>query len=472
MRRRLTGTYLILVALALAGLAIPLGLALAATRTEQMTRDRYTDATQFASLAIATLRSGESATLTEALFRYRDLYGISTIIADREGKAVATAGDLPQAVPQEVAAATQRALAGVVTSGDRIAWPWKSVPLVIAVPVSDGGETVGAVVTVSPTTKTRKEILTVWAVIAAGVAAAGISFSLLAATLSRWVLRPVAELDLAAHRVGSWQTPHEPLSAAWGPPELRRLTRTFNEMARSVTDAMQRQRDFVAQASHQLRNPLTALMLRVESLQEFLADAAGRTELELAIEETGRLGRILDGLLALARAEQGRHEIVVVDAAMAASDRVTAWLPVAAQRGIALTRQGSERAGALAVPTAIDQALDALIDNALKFCEPGCEVRVEVHAQDDVVDIHVIDNGPGLADDARVHATQRFWRASTAGSVEGSGLGLPIAAVLAEASGGTLDLRAAKPQGLDARLRFPGALLSSAATAHGFESWK
>ena len=110
-----------------------------------------------------------------------------------------------------------------------------------------------------------------------------------------------------------------------------------------------------------------------------------------------------------------------------------------------------------AVPTAVGQALDALIDNALKFACTGATVTVRVVPDADTVALHVVDDGPGLGDTERMRATERFWRAPGSQNVDGSGLGLPIAAVLVEVSGGRLDLLAAAPRGLDARLTFPAA---------------
>jgi len=110
---------------------------------------------------------------------------------------------------------------------------------------------------------------------------------------------------------------------------------------------------------------------------------------------------------------------------------------------------------ARAVATALDQALDALVDNAVKFSGEGSTVTVRVSADDGGVAVHVIDTGPGLDENDREHATDRFWRAPDAQNVEGSGLGLPIVAVLVEASGGKLDLLPAEPHGLHARLWLP-----------------
>jgi signal transduction histidine kinase len=112
---------------------------------------------------------------------------------------------------------------------------------------------------------------------------------------------------------------------------------------------------------------------------------------------------------------------------------------------------------ARAVRNALDQALDALIDNAVKFSGPGTTVTVRPSADDGGVALHVVDNGPGLTEQQRELATERFWRAPDAQNVDGSGLGLPIVAVLVEASGGRLDLLPNTPEGLHARLWFPAA---------------
>jgi signal transduction histidine kinase len=113
-----------------------------------------------------------------------------------------------------------------------------------------------------------------------------------------------------------------------------------------------------------------------------------------------------------------------------------------------------------AVPTAVGQALDALVDNALKFAGPHATVVVTVEPGPETVALHVIDDGPGLGDLERRRATERFWRAPDAQNIDGSGLGLPIATVLVTASGGDLELLAAQPRGLDAKLRFPAATAS------------
>lgn len=458
MRYRLVGTYLALLALVLLALEIPLATNMASGRTEAMVIGRFIDAARIASVADPALRTGRATGLVEQLRRYHDLYQISAAVTDRDGRIFAMTGDPSLFATGAARQRIEQALAGERVGSTGTIWPWQDRPLAVAVPVTSGGEVVGAVLTLSPTGAMRGDVQRDWLLLAAGGLAASVVCVAFALALSRWILRPIAELGAAAARISGGALDAR-VSPVPGPAELRALAESFNAMADSVSEALLRQRAFVAQASHQLRNPLTALRLRVEELGELISpgpgDASVAEEHRLALEETDRLGRILDGLLELARAERRHGTREAVDAAAVADERVAAWRPLAAQRRIDLYRCGADRAMVVAVPTAVGQSLDALIDNALKFAGAGSTVRVDVRANSELVALHVIDDGPGLSDEERRHAVERFWRAPDAQNIDGSGLGLPIVLALAEASGGRLDLFAARPHGLDARASFP-----------------
>jgi signal transduction histidine kinase len=391
-------------------------------------------------------------TLNAELVGYHDLYGIAAAVADRDGKLIVVAGDRASFQPQSVNHRLQQALAGERAGGDRTVWPWQDEPLAVAVPVTSNGEVIGAVVTLSPTNRLRSAEIQYWSLTAVAGLAALAAFVAVAVALARWIVRPVNELDDTAQRVTAGALDAR-VPAGLGPPELRRLARSFNEMADNVVEALTRQRAFVSQASHQLRNPLTALRIRMDNLSEYVEEA-GQPEHRLTLEETDRFGLILDGLLALARAERGQHQRTTVDAAATADGRVLAWGPLAEMRGITLSRLGVRTAPVSAVETAVDQALDALIDNALKFAGTGATVLVDVRVSGSTVDIHVVDDGPGLSDEDRRQAAERFWRARDAQNIDGAGLGLAIAVALVEASGGQLQLLPAHPRGLDAHLSF------------------
>jgi signal transduction histidine kinase len=186
----------------------------------------------------------------------------------------------------------------------------------------------------------------------------------------------------------------------------------------------------------------------------------GAQEHRLALDEVDRLTRVCDSLLTLARTEDAEHATVVEEVALVAAERVESWRPIAERAGAALECEAPEGVRVRCVEGTLDQALDALIDNALKFGGAGVRIVVRVHAAvrgedgTEYVDVHVVDDGPGLPEDQLGSATRPFWRDGHDG-VGGSGLGLSIVVTLLELQGATLELRPARPHGIDARIRLP-----------------
>jgi signal transduction histidine kinase len=450
-RRRLVVTYLLLLCMVLLALEIPLAVTVASRETDRAVADRLADATRFASLAAPAVRSGDLDALNDELRRYQELYGIGALLVDQDQQVLSAFGTAPAAP----AVAVRGALAGHQVSSPGTLWPWVREPLMVAVPISDGGAVLGVVLTVSPTDRSRRDVLIVWLVLTLVGALAVASCLTTADRLASWVLRPVTRLDAAAHEIGAGDSAAR-VQPGLGPPELRRLSASFNEMADAVAEAMERQRSFVAHASHQLRNPLTVLRLRIEDLGSRLDDEELRADHEFALEETDRLADVLDGLLALARAERGRHQVEVADATALTADRVKAWQPLAERRGVELVAElPEEPVPARLVATALDQSLDALIDNALKFTPAGGRVAVRLRsAEDGEAEVTVRDTGPGMTEEQCRQATERFWRAPDAQNVDGAGLGLSIVNVLVEASGGEFTLAPAESGGLAATIRF------------------
>ncbi|MFU8849850.1 ATP-binding protein [Micromonospora sp. SL1-18] len=453
MRRRLVISYLLLMVLVLLALETPLAATLATRETDRVRADRLADATRFASLANPALRGGGSGPLDGELAAYDDLYGVGAAVVDRDGRTVVASkswGPGPA-----TSSAVEIALAGQQFSGPESMLPWLDEPVVVAVPINDGGEVLGAVVTATPAGKLRRIVASWWLLLAATGLLAVLACVSTAFGLAGWVLRPVTELDAVTHEIAEGDGTAR-VRLRLGPPELRRLAASFNNMADVVSDVMARQRAFVAHASHQLRNPLTALRLRVEELGPSLTDADGRAEHRLALEETDRLATLLEALLTLARAERAENQRVAVDAAEVAASRVAAWEPLARHRSVALRLDTADvPAYARTVPTAVDQALDALIDNAVKFSGAGGEVTVTVRAADGGIVLQVRDTGPGMTASQLHQATERFWRAPDVQNVDGAGLGLTIVAVLVDASDGRLTMRQGDPRGLVAEVWFP-----------------
>ncbi|MFG1829510.1 sensor histidine kinase [Micromonospora chersina] len=453
MRRRLVISYLLLMVLVLLALETPLAATLATRETDRVRADRLADATRFASLAGPALRGGTPGPLDGELAAYDDLYGVGAAVVDRDRRTVSASARWEFGAGTDPALDT--ALSGQQFSGPEAVWPWVDGPLVVAVPINDGGEVLGAVVTTTPAAKVRRTV-TAWWLLLAGIGLLAVLACVSTAFgLAGWVLRPVTELDAVTHEIAEGHR-RARVRPRLGPPELRRLATSFNDMADAVSDVMDRQRAFVAHASHQLRNPLTALRLRVEELGPSLTDPDGRTEHQLALEETDRLATVLDALLTLARAEREENQRVTVDAAGIAASRVAAWLPLARHRSVTLALDTTEApAYARTVPTAIDQALDALIDNAVKFSGAEGAVTVTVRPADGGTTLEVRDTGPGMTASQLDQATERFWRAPDVQNVDGAGLGLTIVAVLVDASDGRLTMRQGEPRGLVAELWFP-----------------
>lgn len=468
MRRRLVTVYVTLLVVACLSLAVPLCVSIAARGTSDMMLDRINDTARFAGLAEPSVLTGNEGTLSGELASYEEVYGIVALVVDRDGEVVAssrpglTLADLdPDGWPEggeEVPGPVRTALAGNRVGADNVVWPWQDGPLIVAEPIGRSGEVVGAAVTFSPTKSLRRATTVQWGV--AWLVATGLMFVgiMAAGPLTRWILRPIDDLDEATRAVSGGSLDTRVRTAA-GPEELRRLGESFNQMADTITSMLESQRTFVAYAGHQVRNPLAALRLRVDGLSRHLGPD-GAQDHGLALDEVDRLTRICDGLLTLARAEDAEHSMVWEDPREVAEDRVAGWRPIADRAGADLTCEGTSAVSVPCVEGTLDQALDVLIDNALKFGGEGVRITVRVDAPvwDEEgcghLDVHVVDDGPGLPAEQLERATEPFWR-DGGGFGGGSGLGLSIVVTLLELQGAELTLRTAHPNGIDARIRLP-----------------
>ncbi|WP_409491751.1 ATP-binding protein [Amycolatopsis sp. cmx-11-12] len=465
MRVRLQAIVLTLVAALVFGLGIPLALSVAASVQLDLFLDRLTDTSRFASLAQRPLVENRPDLIEDELRRYTEVYEVPVVIADQDGGAVVSAlGGPGQAARIDLKDAVitshlQQALAGRRSEPGPLLMPWNTEPLVLAEPILIDGEVRGAVITLSSTEKARTALLWWWLLIAAGaVLAFGLAL-VVAVPVVRWILRPVRRLDdatgaLVASVVSGREV--ERVGESGGPPELRQLERSFDRMAASVDEALSAQRAFVADASHQLRNPLTALKIRLGNLDGHVDDDLAAADLEAAVVDARRLNQILDELLSLARAEASGGELVPVGIDEVVGARVADWTVVGATRDVSLVASGL--GGGLRVLTparGLEVVLDALLDNALKFTEPGTEVRVTVAVADGQVEIAVRDHGPGLRDDELERAADRFWRSTAHQNVPGSGLGLAIVTEIMVRSDGSLRLGSPEGGGLEVTVTLP-----------------
>lgn len=436
----------------LLALGFPLGRSVAGQRQDTLFSDRLDDTQYAAALAGDSPPANSPAALSRQMIQYHDLYGITIAEVGRDGRSSSAGGEIRAEGP--VLGPLQAAWSGRHSSNPPMIMPWQSDPMIVAVPVVRSGDVVGAMVTVSPTDRLRSDIAWSWGLIGLGeLLALGLCL-LLAHRMASWVLRPVRALDTVTHTIAVGRLDAR-VSATAGPPELRRLATSFNEMADHVEQTMSRQEQFASDASHQMRNPLSAMLLRLESLRLVVppdADKDLTDEITAVHEEGKRLTRVLDELLELARAGGREAELEDTDLGPLADERIKAWRPRAADRRITLDRTGTAQAFAYTDPTALGSAMDALIDNAIKYAPKGSTVDVYVGDADGDLVVRVTDQGPGLAPEEYSRVGDRFWRSPRHQNVAGSGLGLAVARTLIQAAGGTLTLSPAPVQGLRATI--------------------
>jgi signal transduction histidine kinase len=323
--------------------------------------------------------------------------------------------------------------------------------LIVVVPVREAGPVLGEIALVRPTHTLDQRIMVFWLTLAAIAAAALVAAAAAGLGLARWVARPLALLDTSARQLGDGDlTVRAPASS--GPGELRRLAATFNTMAGRLETLVHGHRAVIADVSHQLRTPLAALRLRLDLLA---ADADERTATELggALGELARLSRLVDGLLAVARAENLVPHPVPVDVRGVIMERVDAWVPVAAERGVRIGTAVPRRVTALLGEGYLEQILDNLLANALDATGEGHRVTVSAMPIVEGVRVTVADNGPGMSQAERDRAFRRF----ATGSPGGTGLGLAIVHRLASSSGGTAHLAETAGGGLTVILDLPAA---------------
>jgi signal transduction histidine kinase len=447
--RRILVGYLGLVVVVLAALEVPLGVEF--SRNEQRTLETKVehDATTIASIAPDTLRRPTPArlrTIAGIAYRYRRDTGGRVVIVNRKGVAVIDTNARGKGVTSfasrpEIA----RALRGDVASGTRNSKTLHTRLLYVAVPVAANGRIEGAARITYPTSAVDSRVRRYWLVLAA-IAAIVIAVAVVVGfAIAYFIVRPMRELEAAAKAVGGGDlTARAPEDE--GPPEIRSLAAVFNETVAKLEQLLVSQEEFVADASHQLRTPLTALRLRLENLARDVAPP-GRAELDGAVAEVERLASLVEALLALARADARREPAGRVDVDGVVRERVQAWTALADERGLRLDAVLAEAAAARTAEERLRQVLDNLLENALEASPEGGTITVETRLAAPWVEVRVRDEGPGLTPEERERAFDRFWRSRDG---EGSGLGLAIVRRLIEQDGGEVRLLEAPGRGLEA----------------------
>ena len=449
MTRRVAAALLALTLAILVAAVVPLALGAIAHERDSFVEDTARSAASIAGIAEARL--GDHVTddpaLTAALVTAAR-QGDELLLLNSRGSVIVSQGlPLDPAWRQLVAQSTLQNDPTTQLTSSRV--------IAVQTVWDDGklsGTAIGTVVLERPTGPLNRNIANLWLYLIGLGGAAMAAAVLIAIFFARWVSRPLARLDTAARKIadGNLAVRAKPGN---GPPELRRMAATFNMMAGRLEALVHGHRAMLADASHQLRTPLTALRLRLDLLAADSAPAAA-AELAGAQEEIARLSRLVDGLLATARAEAVTEQLEQIDVMETVSERVAAWQPVADGNGIKLLAEAPSSPAPLVALGAghLEQILDNLLDNAIEAigCGDGT-VRVSVAKSDAGTVLTVADDGPGMTAQERSRAFLRY----TTGSQNGTGLGLAIVHRLVTANGGTIRLADTPGGGLTVELDLP-----------------
>lgn len=480
MTRRLILSYLLVATFVLAVVEIPLGLTYAGRAEDRLFAAIERDARVLAGLLHERIETGDTRAAARIAEDYTSHSSARVVVTDATGLSVVDTSE-PGAAPRDFSTRPEfvSALEGTQDMGIRYSETLGEDLAVVAVPIMSN-EAVSGAVRVSFTTEVmREQVRDNWlrlGVLAALVLVAAASFGWL---MARWAMSPVESLETGARRLAAGDLQGR-AEVDRGPPELRHLAETFNVMAARLETLVDSQKAFVADASHQLRTPLTALRLRIDSLQDSLASdsvsstpSPGSATEPASIDEDvaaigaelDRLMGLVDGLLAMARS--GTDAVIeVVDVSAAAHSAADRWDALAAEHAVGLRVEAPTGVTARIVRGGVEQVLDNLIDNAIGVAPRGSTIEITVaqgpqgdgpERDRDHTTVHLIvrDHGPGLDAADRERATGRFWRAPGAPS-GGTGLGLAIVAELARASGGGVALgEPAEGPGLSVDVWFP-----------------
>lgn len=446
MIRQLVVSYVLLVAVALAGFTVPV----AFTLTSQVYGDAENAARREAQIAALLLGAGDEPS-RQALVRLTDAYQEETSAR----MDVLAAG---AAAPDQ---AFRTALAG------REYLRWEHAPalgadgLVLAVPAEAAdGTVVGAVRISYPSAPLTTRLWQIWGFRAALALGVLIVAAVTGVWLARRLTRPLRQLNDMASRLRDGDLTAR--VAETGPPETRTLASTLNTATETIDTLVGSQRKFIGDASHQLRTPLTALRLSLDNIADTVDDPYVAEDVERATAEVVRMNRLVNGLLALARAESA----VVVQEPVRLADVVTGrfetWRAAADERGVTLDHDLAEpEQCVLSGPGHLEQVLDNVLSNALEVSPDGGVITVRGRRREDRVVVEVIDQGPGLPAPDRLRAFDRFWRGPGLTGRSGSGLGLAIVKQLVSDDGGTVTLDEAPAGGMSVAITLRAAARAS-----------
>jgi signal transduction histidine kinase len=372
------------------------------------------------------------------------------VLVDSDGAAVRGA---PYASRPEIASA----LRGATPQGTRHSDSLDADLLYTAVPIVDAGRAVGAVRLTQSVKAVNDEVRRdVVALLGLGAAVLALGLGL-AWAIAGSLSRPLRGLARTARQIagGDLHTRATPTGSA----EQIEVANAFNDMTDRLVRSLDAQREFVANASHQLRTPLTGLRLRLESASLRADDPDLKRDLMAGELETERLAKLLSNLLRLAQEGQPTATATSIALAGVAERAADRWRDQAELDGHPIELGGEGEPHVRASGGDLDTMVDNLVENALNYTAPGTPIRIEWGREGGEAFIGVLDRGEGIDPEEAERIFDRFYRgsASRGGTVPGTGLGLAIVDALAGRWGARAALTARPGGGTRAELRFPAS---------------
>ena len=365
--------------------------------------------------------------------------GAVTQVVSTNGKLIATSGDELEAplIGSSIARDVDEPVRTTVSAGVRGEY---------RVHVSSLTRTPNVLVvanSLEPVAATTRRLLVLLAIALPAAIGLSVAFGYV---LARRALAPIDRMTKDAAAIGA-DDARARLDLPAIDDEVGRLGRTLNGMLERLQGAISEQKRFTADASHELRTPLAVMQSEIDvALRSSETSPEARTVLTSMREEVVRMTRLVESLLVLMRADEGRMELAadevdIADVARIVRNRLE---PSARDRGTRITVE-AEPLVVWGDSDRLDQLLTNLVDNAVKYSPDGGEVRVVVTSDDGSAVIEVSDNGPGIQPADIEHVFDRFYRVDKARtrSAGGTGLGLAICRSIVEAHHGRIDVRSA-----------------------------
>jgi two-component system, OmpR family, sensor kinase len=451
LRTRLLAAFAYVLVLVIVALLVPLALNLS-RRVDAEIRSEARGQAELVAASVSGRLDERGELRRLASDSARDLRGRVIVVGERGQLLVDSENAVPAGTSYASRPEIAAALRGEATQGERHSDSLDEDLLFTALPVVSAGRREGAVRVTQSVDAVDGEVRSdVLALI--GVAAVVLLLGLgLAWLLAGSLARPLRGLAGTARRVAGGDL--DARAREEGSSEQREVAAAFNDMTGQLARALRSQREFVANASHQLRTPLTGLRLRLEAASLKTTDEDVERELVAAERETVRLARLLTELLTLARERERpeSEEVSLAEVGHAARER---WEGPAETGGRLLVVDGDGEPVVAATQADLAVVVDNLVENALNYSPIASTVTIEWGADHESAWLAVLDQGPGIGADERERVFERFFRGEASRDSEGTGLGLSVVEALAERWGGSVRLEDRPEGGTRCEVRLP-----------------